>query len=130
MKRKTRLKNLLKVAAEVVTSFDFDDTIRDSITGKLNKDIEKEIINAYSKGKVYLVTARQDTVGNRNFVLNYLLQCNLKRYFDDLFFTGGIKYSKLLELKVTHHYDDNDIESMMMMMMIVMVKIAMMRMWY
>jgi hypothetical protein len=110
MKRKTRLKNLLKVAAEVVTSFDFDDTIRDSITGELNKEIEKEIINAYSKGKVYLVTARQDTMGNKNFVLNYLLQCNLKRYFDDLFFTGGLKYSKLLELKVNHHYDDNDFE--------------------
>jgi len=110
MKRKTRLKNLLKVAAEVVTSFDFDDTIRDSITGELNKEIEKEIINAYSKGKVYLVTARQDTMGNRNFVLSYIIENNLKRYFDDLFFTGGLKYSKLLELKVTHHYDDNDFE--------------------
>lgn len=110
MNRSIKIARLFKIASETITSFDFDDTIRSSTTGKLNQNIVKEIISANANGKVYLVTARQDTIENKNFVLSFLSQSGLLKYFNDFYFTGGLKYPKLLELRVEHHYDDNDLE--------------------
>ncbi len=110
LNRAIKINNLFKIASSLNTSFDFDDTIRSSMTGKLNKKIVEEIMSAYANGKVYLVTARPDTTENRNFVLSFLSQSGLLNYFYDFHFTGGLKYSKLLELKIDHHYDDNDLE--------------------
>ena len=68
MSRSIKIAKLFKIASETITSFDFDDTIRSSITGELNQNIVQEIMSANANGKVYLVTARQDTPENKNFV--------------------------------------------------------------
>jgi hypothetical protein len=104
----------LKIASKTITSFDFDETIR-KFDGSLNEFIVDKIIEAKTKGRVYLVTARADTKDNVDYVIQFLKEAkvngrSLFSYFDDFQFVGGIKAQKLKSLGVTTHYDDNDLE--------------------
>jgi hypothetical protein len=108
------LSYLFKIANETITSFDFDDTIR-MMSGKVNKNIIPLIFEAKNRGKIYLVTAREDTKENVDFVINFLKDTkvdgiSLFSLFDSFYFVGGIKADKLKLLGVSTHYDDNPVE--------------------
>jgi len=112
--RVLNLSRFLKIASEYITSFDFDQTIR-KMDGSLNQKILSKIVEAKTQGKIYLVTSRVDTKDNVDFVIQYLKDHKIGgrsifSYFDNFYFTGGIKASKLQELGVSLHYDDNDLE--------------------
>jgi len=106
--------NLLKLATGMVTSFDFDQTIR-RMDGSLNQSIVSKIQEAKSVGKVFLITSRSDSKDNVDFVIQYLKDQknggeSLFSHFDGFYFVGDLKINKLKELGVSKHYDDNDLE--------------------
>jgi hypothetical protein len=112
--RFVRISSLLKFAMGMVTSFDFDETIRKH-DGSLNSSIVPRILEAKSEGTVYLVTSRSDSKDNVDFVLQYLKDQkiggrSLFSYFDGFHFVGDVKVRKLQELGVSKHYDDSDLE--------------------
>lgn len=111
---KNKLSYFCKIATGNVTSFDFDDTIRMS-SGKLNKSIINNILEAKSSGLIYLVTSREDTKENVDFVIDFLKSetvdgRTLFSMFDGFYFVGSIKADKLKSLGVSTHYDDKSEE--------------------
>lgn len=107
---KSFLNKWKKFLKEEIISFDFDDTLLSTCPRKIVgiDMIEKMNFADMNNKTIFIVTSRDDTVDNRNYILSFVEKNNLP--VDEIFLLGDFKYKFLSDMNVNIHFDDDPAE--------------------